>query len=179
MRCRFPHVPFVLALSLCIVPHELRAQVSEIQPGARIRITAPGIVAGRYATTVLTRTADTIRVGAPDKSPLDIPVSRITSLEVSRGDSRALGAVRGVLWGGGIGLAVGAVLAAADENSSTTYDGLSAGENVAYATLSGIFYGAIIGAIVGRERWETFEMPVRTSFRVQPGQVGAAFGFTY
>ena len=178
MRCRFAHVPLVLAFALCIVPHEMRAQVSEIQPGARVRITAPGIVAGRYAATVLTRTADTVRVSAPGKAPFDIPVGRITSLEVSRGNSRALGAVRGVLWGGGIGLAVGLIVAATDE-SNVNYDTLSAGEIVAYGTLTGSFYGAIIGAIVGRERWETFEMPVRTSLRIQPGQVGAAFGFTY
>ena len=179
MRCRFTYVPIVLALALCIVPHDMRAQVSEIQPGARVRITAPGIVAGRYAATVLTRTADTVRVSAPGKSPFDIPVSRITSLEVSRGDSRALGARRGVLWGGGIGLAVGIVLAAADDNGSANYGGLSARLNLAYATLSGVFYGAVIGAIVGRERWETFEMPLRTSFLVRPGEVGAAFGFMY
>ena len=179
MRCRFAHVHFVLAFALCIVPHDMRAQVSEIQPGARVRITAPGIVAGRYAATVLSRTADTVRVSAPGKSPFDIPVSRITSLEVSRGDSRALGAGRGVLWGGGIGLALGFVLAAAEENGSANYGGLSARENVVYATLSGVFYGAVIGAIVGRERWETFEMPVRTSVRVRPGEVGAALGFTF
>ena len=178
MRCRFLHVALLAAFALCFVPPELRAQRTEIQPGARVRITAPGIVAGRYAATVLTRTADTIRVGAPDKSPLDIPISRITSLEVSRGDSRALGAGRGVLWGGAIGLAVGIVAAATDETNAN-YNTLSAGEIVAYGTISGVFYGAIIGAIIGRERWESFDLPVRTSFRAQPGQIGAAFSFTY
>lgn len=178
MRCRFAQVPFVLAFALCIIPHDLRAQVSELQPGARVRITAPGIVAGRYAATVLTRSTDTVRVSAPGKAPFDIPVGRITSLEVSRGNSRALGAVRGVLWGGGIGLAVGTIVATTDE-SSPNYNNLSAAEIIAYSTLSGGFYGAIIGAIVGRERWEAFEMPVRTSLRVQPGRVGAAFDFTY
>ena len=178
MRCRFALVPLAFAFALGIAPHEMRAQVSEIQPGARVRITAPGIVAGRYAATVLTRTTDTVRVSAPGMAPFDIPVASIKYLEVSRGNSRALGAVRGVLWGGGIGLAVGMILAAT-EDSNANYDNLSAGEVVAYSTLSGSFYGAIIGAIVGRERWERFEMPVRTSLRVQPGQVGAAFGFTY
>lgn len=178
MRCRLARVSFVLAFALCVVPHDLRAQVSEIQPGARVRITAPGIVAGRYAATVLTRTTDTVRVSAPGMAPFNIPVGSITALEVSRGNSRSLGAVRGVLWGGGIGLAVGMVLAATDE-SNANYDNLNAGEIVAYSTLSGGFYGAIIGAIVGRERWERFEMPVRTSLRLQPGLVGAAFAFTY
>lgn len=178
MRCRFAHVPLVLALALCIVPHDLRAQVSELQPGARVRITAPGIVAGRYAATVLTRTTDTVRVSAPGKAPFDIPVSRITALEVSRGNSRALGAGRGVLWGGGIGLALGLIIAATDD-SSANYYALSAGETVAYSTVSGFVYGAIIGAIVGRERWEAFEMPVRTSLLVHPVRVGAAFRFTF
>ncbi|MEO7711461.1 MAG: hypothetical protein ABIV10_00925 [Gemmatimonadaceae bacterium] len=156
----------------------MRAQVSEIQPGARVRITAPGIVAGRYAATVLSRTADTVRVSAPDKVPFDIPVRRITSLEVSRGNSRTLGAVRGVLWGLGIGLAVGTIVAVTDDGS-VTYGTRNTGEILGFSVLSGSFYGAIIGAIVGRERWERFDMPVRTTLRVQPGQVGAAFGFTY
>ena len=178
MRCQITSVPFVIAFALCIVPLDMRAQATEIQPGTRVRITAPGIVAGRYTATVLMRTADTIRVGAPDKSPLDIPMSRITSLEVSRGDSRALGAGRGALWGGAIGLAAGIVVAATD-GANPAYSDPSAGEAVTFGTLAGIFYGAIIGAIVGRERWESFNMPVRTSFRVQPGQAGAAFSFTY
>lgn len=178
MRCRIALVPLALSLALGIAPHEMRAQVSEIQPGARVRITAPGIVAGRYAATVLTRTIDTVRVSAPGMAPFDIPVRSIKYLEVSRGNSRTLGAVRGVLWGGGIGLAVGMIVAATDENNAN-YNSLSAGEIVAYSTLSGGFYGAIIGAIVGRERWERFEMPVRTSLRIQTGQVGTAFSFAY
>lgn len=180
MLCRLTHVSVVLALALCIVPIETRAQVTEVQPGARVRIRAPGIVAGRYAGTVLGRTADTVRVGAPGKTPLDIPFSRITSLEISRGDSRALGAVRGALWGGGIGLGSALIVGTSIEGKAVAAsDTISTAQLVWETTIGGIFLGGIIGAIVGRERWESFNAPGRTSFRVQPRGIGATFGFTY
>ncbi|MEO8563136.1 MAG: hypothetical protein ABI601_13720 [bacterium] len=64
-----PAIAVALALACCVVS-PARAQVSmhpdEIQPGARVRITAPGVVAGRYVGTVLTRSGDTLTVGSPN-----------------------------------------------------------------------------------------------------------------
>ena len=77
----------------------LEAQLTEVQPGARVRVEAPGIVAGRYVGTVLTRTADTVVVGNPHAVPLRIPFARITAIEISRGKSRTEGAISGIKWG--------------------------------------------------------------------------------
>ncbi len=178
---------FVALLLVCALAPASHGQLSEVQSGARVRVTAPGILAGRYVGTVLSRTSDTIRLGAPNTPPVDVPVARITALQVSRGSSRALGAGRGALWGGGIGLVAGVIVATVNNNDpvysvyggSTDYSSNNVAADVLYGTLSGAFYGVVIGAIVGRERWESFDLASRTSLNVQPGRVGAGLRFTF
>jgi hypothetical protein len=127
-------------------------------------VAAPGIVAGRYEGTLLSRTADTLKLGSPNGAPVAIPIARLTSIEVSRGKSRTAGALRGIMWGAPIGLAAGVLSASAvtgdcvgctDDYSKAGWIGLS--------TLSGVLWGAGIGALVGRERWEVFQLAPRTS----------------
>ena len=150
---------------------------SELQPGARVRVVAPGVVAGRYEGTLLARTPDTLKLGSPSGAPVAIPIARLTSLEVSRGKSRAAGALRGIMWGAPIGLALGALSA-----SSVTGDCIgctkdySRGGWVAVSTVSGALWGAGIGALIGRERWDGFQLAPRTAVGVQTG--GASFGFS-
>jgi hypothetical protein len=155
-----------------------------MQPGARVRIQAPGIVAGRYVGTVLTRGADTVELGAPGTAPIKVPFSRITSIEVSRGSSRALGAVRGVAWGAPIGLVIGVVAAAGTDDDPYCFDTCSTSGSykagiVAASTLGGALWGAGIGAIVGRERWERFDISPRSSFDLRNGRanLGVALAF--
>jgi hypothetical protein len=167
-----------IALWAAVAPAQ--AQLTEIQPGARVRIAAPGIVAGRYVGTVLTRSADTVELGAPGTSPIKVPIARITSVEVSRGSSRMLGAGRGVMWGAPIGLVIGIVAAAGTDADPYCYDYCSTSGSykagiVAGSTVAGALWGAGIGAIVGRERWERFEIAPRTSFDSRSGR--ARFGF--
>lgn len=175
----------VLLLALLAVPFTLaRAQLTEMQPGARVRIQAPGIVAGRYVGTVLSRGADSVEVGAPGTAPIRIALARITSVEVSRGSSRALGALRGVAWGAPIGLVVGVVAAAGTDDDPYCFDSCSTSGSykagiIAASTLGGAFWGAAIGAIVGRERWEPFEIAPRSSFDIRNGRttIGLAVAF--
>jgi hypothetical protein len=163
----------------------LVAQVSEVQPGARVRVTAPGIVAGDFVGTVLTRTADTIAVGGPNVVPIHIPWARISSLEISRGKSRADGAIVGIKWGAPLMAAVGATLGIAGtglNDRCTQCDDISLGEAVsvtALFALSGAFYGAGIGAIVGRERWDQFDVGARTSLRIDRGRIGIGMQFGF
>jgi hypothetical protein len=173
-----------LVVSLAFLPlsaSSLVAQTglagSELQPGARIRVVAPGVVAGRYEGTLLSRTPDTLRLGSPNGAPVAIPVARLTSLEVSRGKSRSAGAVRGIMWGAPIGLALGATSA-----SSATGDCIgctkdySRGGWVALSTFGGALWGAGIGALIGRERWDGFQLAPRTAIGMQTG--GASLGFS-
>jgi hypothetical protein len=158
-----------IALAFLVLARPLCAQLAEVQPGVRVRISAPGIVAGHYVGTVLTRSADTLRVGAPTSAPITVPVYRLSSLEVSRGNSRALGAARGMLWGAPIGLGLGLVL----------IDSPGGGQNAAAGLLAGLMWGAGIGAIVGRERWESYDLAPHTSVDVGTGrpQLGLSLSF--
>jgi len=162
----------------------LAAQMSEVQPGARVRVQAPGIVAGGYEGTVLTRTADTIVVGGPNVSAVHIPLARVTSLELSRGKSRADGAIAGMKWGVPIMGAIGATfaIAAIADDSCPTCDDISVGEGIgatAIFALTGAIYGAGIGALIGRERWDAFDLAPRTALRIHRGRIGVGMQFGF
>jgi hypothetical protein len=158
------------------------AQLPEVQQGSRIRLRVAGVVAGNYEGILLTRTPDTLVVGGPSSAPVHIPVARITSLEISRGTSRAAGAMVGVKWGIPITTALGAVLiaAAASDDGCGTCSPVSVADDVgviAIAAFTGAFYGASIGALIGRERWENFELTPRTSLDGRRGRIGISLGF--
>jgi hypothetical protein len=139
-----------------------------VEPGARVRIEAPGIVAGKYVGTVLTRAGDTLTVGNPSGAPVTVPLQALRSVEISRGKSRSAGAVRGMMWGAPIGAALGIFGIATAEECTACYESVGNAEALTAFTAAGLLWGAGIGAIVGRERWERFELPVRTAFRAGP-----------
>jgi hypothetical protein len=179
MRCFCEIVVSVLLLASLVLATAGAQPFSELAPGARVRIRAPGIVAGRYTGTVLSRTADTLVVASSAAAVARVPVSSLTSVEVSRGKSRSRGALKGIAWGAPIGLVVG-LLAAAALSSDPNYGGLeetSKGEFVAQSFAGGAIWGAIIGAIAGSERWDRYDLPTRTSllFPIIPGG-GAGLG---
>jgi len=47
---------YALSLVPLMIPFCLGAQMLDVQPGARVRVTAPGVVAGRIDGTVVSRT---------------------------------------------------------------------------------------------------------------------------
>ena len=162
----------VLTLA-CVSSSRLAAQAvrtDEVQPGARVRIVAPGIVAGRYVGTVLSRSADTITVGSSNSLPIALPTTRIESLEISRGKSRADGAIRGIKWGAPIGAVLGLAFIAAinDDCYECGFSSDSKAGFVALETLGGAMWGAGIGALVGRERWQSFDLQRRSALGIGP-----------
>jgi hypothetical protein len=145
----------------------LRAQLAEALPGARVRVEAPGILAGRFVGTVLQRSPDTLRVGSPNNMPVDVPIARVSSIEISRGSSRLLGTGHGAMWGGAIGLVIGI---AGTASCGDCYFGARKEEMIVQSALGGAELGAIIGAIIGRERWERFNLAPRPALRVYEGR---------
>jgi hypothetical protein len=145
-------------------------QLSEVAPGARVRIRAPGVVAGRYTGTVLSRTADTIAIASSGASSVRVPVASLTSVEVSRGKSRSRGAIKGAAWGAGIGLIFGVLTTGISDDVGYG----SEGEYLAANLVGGAFWGALIGAIAGSERWDRYDLPARSSLvlPVTPGRFG-------
>lgn len=151
------------------------AQVT-LQPGAKVRVTAPTAGVNRFEGTVIAA-GDTLDV-ARGTARVRVPAVAVTRIELSRGKSRSAGALRGVLWGAGIGLALGAATASsADEydclrpdiGGYQDCDRITSGEWIAASTVGGAFWGTIIGAIVGRERWDTITIPAtRTSMSLTP-----------
>jgi hypothetical protein len=173
----------VFALSISIMnPHPAAAQLSELQPGARVRVQAPGVVAGWYEGTVLTRSSDTLVVGAPNATPVHVPISRILAVEISRGMSRGDGAIRGMKWGVPIAATIGATIAAVGTEGNCSTCDVTLGEGIAVTalfSLSGAFYGATFGALIGRERWEQFDLGPHTSLRIRAGRVGVGLEFGF
>jgi hypothetical protein len=183
---RFVRLPLFLLL-FAAPAHNAGAQLAELQPGARVRVRAPGIIAGRFTGTVLSRGADTLTLGAPNASPVNVPIDRITSAELSRGSSRAEGAKRGLIWGIPIGLLAG-LISDASRKSIPSYcfgDASCEPEQPSTATQLligasvGAAWGAGIGALIGRERWERFDITPRSSFDYCDGRTrfGAAVRF--
>ncbi len=156
----------VVSLSLLVAGAALGAQsTTELQPGARVRIQAPGIVAGVFTGTVLARRADTLVIGSPTSTPVSVPLARVSSLEISRGTSRSLGAMSGLKWGTPIGVGLGLALVPAI-NSCRNCDRGEAPSVVILYGISGAIYGAGIGALLGTERWERFALPAEGAVSV-------------
>ena len=147
------------------------AQLAELQPGARVRVQAPGVVAGRLEATVIARARDTVTLTMPRGAPIPVPLAAISTAEVSRGRSHRDGAVKGLTWGAGIGLAVG-ILSAVTYDASSDACGsepcdndYAPGEVVAGGFMTGALVGAGIGALKGSEHWERLTLQPHVALR--------------
>ena len=149
------------------------AQVT-LQPGAKVRITAPSTGVDRFQGTIIS-TGDTIDVARGD-ARVRVPAAAVTRLELSRGKSRLAGAGHGALWGAGSGLVFGALTSGLRDNPDVVCEdgsgceAYSTGEWLALNATGGALWGVLIGAIVGKERWDAVPVPgtTRTSMTVQP-----------
>jgi hypothetical protein len=150
----------------------------DLVPGARVRVTAPGTIAGRLEGTVSSRTADSLVVLTNAPAQYRIALRSVESVEVSRGTSRSAGATKGALWGGGIGLAISIPLSG-DAESRRSADGgtMSPANFIAIETIGGAMIGAAIGAMIGSEQWARYASPVRVNVGRNGGRVGAALSF--
>jgi len=158
------------------------APLLELQPGTRVRVQAPGVVASSLEATVVTRARDTVTLTTSRGVPIPVPLAAITAAEVSRGRSHRDGAVKGLAWGTAVGLATGLLSAVIDDAASAACAGEpcasngTPGEIVAVSFMTGAALGASIGAIMGVEHWERLTMP--TYVAVQPSRAGLALVVT-
>jgi hypothetical protein len=165
---------------LCIAAAPSTAQVSLLQPGVYIRL--PGIGQG----VITNRSTDSLRVVAKNGTVAVYPLSGLTSVELRGDKSRGAGALRGILWGGGIALPLGlATYAAGDSTNCRSSAGNGQEYNcerrmnlgdVGMITVGGALVGAGIGALIGRRQWHTVRLvtPSVASVSVRPGGVGIA-----
>ena len=173
----------VRAAVLCVLlPATVMGQMLEVQPGARVRVLAPGALAGRLTGIVIARTADSLTITRTNASPLAIPMSRLTSVELSRGKSHAAGALKGLVIGAAVGLVMGLTPIPEPTCTSRGCDPeLTRGEFMGSTILGAGSLGAGIGAIVGRERWDRYQLPARVGL-VLPSRtqgVGVSLGYAF
>lgn len=155
----------------------LDAQPVEVVPGTRIRVQSSAL-AGRVDGVVISRTVDSVAFTRPGAPPVSVPWTSITQLDVYRGKSRSRGALRGVIWGGGIGAVMGLIPASDAECAQDP--GLvgcgSTGAAMVQMALGGAAMGALIGALIGVQDWAPLTMPTRTALVVVPQRAGAGIG---
>jgi hypothetical protein len=119
-----------------------------VSVGQRVRVQAPPLFEDRRKGDVFAPVIDTLFLKKKDAAVQPIPVSAITSLEVSRGRQRwlwgFLGATAGFFAGGLLG-------AQTYDTGESDIDGILA--SIAGAAI-GTVSGAIIGAVAAPERWK-------------------------
>jgi hypothetical protein len=154
------------ALSVTLLTFAARsgAQTDALVPGQRVRLAAPGVLAGRFEGTVLQRLDDTVLVGRADGMNLRVPLGAITAVQVSRGESRLRGTGKGAQCGamivGGAGLALGIPALAGRDSAYSRGDVLTWSLQGA---IGGALWGAIIGSFFRVERWDRVAPPARVS----------------
>jgi hypothetical protein len=166
--------PAVARSQLPTVPAEQRPPF----PGARVRIEAPGVVAGRRAGTLLRRSGDTLTVSLNGLAPIPVPLASVTSLEWSEGPSRRRGAIRGAI----IGAPVGAAMAMLEARFDNRYCPGICDESilkepgvrpitvgvVAGGLVSGAAFGGLLGLLWPKEVWMRADLAPRVAVGADP-----------
>lgn len=147
------------------------AQVTSVEKGDKIRVTAPGDLTGKKSGIVTAVTADSLRFMHRDSS-IHVSLRSIEKLEISTGQKRSAG--RGALIGaGGLGLTLGLLMMSTDETCDSDdewcFDLFSSSDSFKLGLVSGALIGGVGGAIIGhfiiRDRWEKIELkPVSLAF---------------
>jgi hypothetical protein len=168
------------ALILITLGHAAAAQMIDVQPGAKVRVSAPGIVAGQVEGLITSRTADSIVLLTSKSMQYRIALGSVSMLSVSQGKSRLKGAAKGSLWGAGIMLVFSAAVSGDPDMRRGEYANsppVSVPAFIALETVGGAMIGAGIGAIVGSERWNSYEIPSRVTASVGISRVGLSVAF--
>ena len=174
-------VAMLIILALALGDGVAAAQaLPDLQTGTRVRIRAPNIVDGQLTGKITSRTAEAVVVAGEHGAEYTVPFAALSELNVSRGVSHTRGALKGAMWGGGIGLGVGLVFAAVPNSERKSQSGFGLGpptvaEGILLSTGGGLVIGAGLGAISGSEQWERLHLPA--SMTVVPVSRGISLRF--
>ncbi|MET0396665.1 MAG: hypothetical protein ABW277_07575 [Longimicrobiaceae bacterium] len=158
----------LLASSLCLASGELRSQsfAHWLEPGTRVRVTAPALEPARVAGNVALLHPDTLVLERRGRR-LPIANARIDLIEVSRGLDRRRGAWRGTILGALVGAGLGVTFGALGAQDLPTGIGTSAALGFLGGGLVGGGLGAGVGAVFAPERWQGYriEHPTAAALR--------------
>ncbi len=151
----------VFLIGLCVPSGRAIAQMAELRPGVRVRIEAPGEIAGRLTGLVVARSADSLTVSQSDATPLTVAIAKVSTLQISRGKSRTRGALKGIIWAAPTGLAMGftPIGDATCSGVPTRCVPVSRRSWVVTMVTGSVVIGAGVGALVGSERWVQAALP--------------------
>lgn len=148
----------VVAPLLCLAG-ELRAQsfAHWLEPGTRVRVTAPTLEPSRVAGDVALLHPDTLVLQRGDRR-VAVANARIDLIEVSRGLDRRRGAMRGTILGALVGAGLGVTFGALGAQDLPTGVGTSAALGFLGGGLLGGGLGAGVGAVFAPERWQGYRI---------------------
>lgn len=160
-----------LSLSGLLAAQEPTATVTA---GRMVRIKETG--GQTFQGNLLSANTDTVSLVRPGLDTVRILRGAVERFEVYTGEGHNVGrsTVKGTIIGGGIGLVLGLISAAAYAGDDDAFSDVSAGAAIGAGLLEGVILGAGIGAIVGlidkSPTWEKIPLP---SVAVTGGQGGA------
>ena len=173
-------IVMLVAILALTPPGALAQQVAPLVPGTRVRVGVPTTAdhRGWRISTVQRLTGrlvavrrDTLFVDVGGASPTPVALSRVSTVEISQDTKSNAG--KGALIGGLVGAALGgaAMAGACSAEILGEQPGCSGGEvagGVLVFGLSGAAAGALVGALIRSEGWQS--IPLR-DVRVQPSPV--------
>lgn len=172
----FIKVLFISVVAVHIYIADSSAQISQLEVGDRVRITAPLVEQDKIAGTV-TEIDNTVLVLAVKDSSFYISESMIHNLETSVGKRRVVG--RGMLIGAVVGTMMSGVVSAVANNACGIGEDCVLANRDGEAFLAGATFGLLIGAAVGTvtgfftkiDEWERVPFSVAVESESFPVQV--------
>jgi hypothetical protein len=158
----------VVALAFLALPNVAAAQ---FEPGGKVRLGIrkdSAVGEKRLTGIVASLDQDALALEVEGKGAVLVPYSDILKVEASHGRSR----MRGMGCGLVIGAGVGAIAGLAQGDDSPGIVSFNAPEKAIMFGVLAVPVGAVIGAIVGVERWERVE-PARLRVGLLPVRGGA------
>ncbi|RME02177.1 MAG: hypothetical protein D6814_00055, partial [Calditrichaeota bacterium] len=127
----------------------LHAQVYPLYPEDTVRVRAPHFIGGRLQGTLAGVTHDSLAIDVNHRKIL-IPIQKITSLQVARGETRDTkkGLFAGAI-AGGLVFGLAGVAAASGQQDEGSFFVLSPGQVFLSGLVGGAVLGGLTGAIIG------------------------------
>ncbi len=150
-------VLFLLASNAGLEAQQRRAP---LDPGSRVRVSAPGVFAAPVTGTVVAADADWLQLASADPAEKTwVRLRFVDEVEVSRGTARRQRTWKGSSWGAFLGFGMGVIAGALASKELPTTTGQSVALGGLGVGLVGGGIGAAIGAAIpARERWQGYVM---------------------